>query len=101
MGRAELPLAMLVEIGEAFCAQHPQTHGRSCPPIYSEGLVLALWALGQLHDLILVQVGGHSRQILPEVPERAPCTTGCDSYCRRGGRSSTGGWPSEPWAGSL
>jgi hypothetical protein len=51
MGRSELPLARLVEVGEAFCAQRPQPHGRGRRPTYSEGLVLALWTLGQLQGL--------------------------------------------------
>jgi len=42
MGRAELSLARLVEIGEAFCAQGPRARGLGRPPIYREGLVLAL-----------------------------------------------------------
>ena len=51
MGRSELPLARLVEIAGALCAQRPQPRGRGRRPTYSEGLVLALWALGQLHGL--------------------------------------------------
>jgi hypothetical protein len=51
MGRAELALARLVEIAEAFCSRRPSPRGRGRPPTYSEGLVLALWALGQLHGL--------------------------------------------------
>jgi hypothetical protein len=51
MGRSELPLARLVEVGEAFYAQRPQPRGRGRRPTYSEGLVLALWAFKQLHGL--------------------------------------------------
>jgi hypothetical protein len=51
MGRSELALARLVEVGEAFYAQRPQPRGRGRRPTYSEGLVLALWTLGQLHGL--------------------------------------------------
>lgn len=69
MGRAQMPLARLVEISEAFCAQHPQPRSRGRPPTYSEGLVLALWAFKQLHDLSWRKLEAISRQILPEVPD--------------------------------
>ncbi len=48
MGRSELPLARLVEVAEAFCAQRPQPRGRGRRPTYSEGLVPAL---GQIRGL--------------------------------------------------
>jgi IS5 family transposase len=69
MGRSELALARLVEIAEAFCTRHPSPRGRGRPPTYSEGLVLALWALGQLHGLSWRKLESISRQLLPRVPD--------------------------------
>jgi hypothetical protein len=69
VSRAQVSLTRLVEIAEAFCAQHPPPRGRGRPATYSEALVLALWAFKQLHGLTWRQLESVSRQVLPQAPD--------------------------------